>query len=101
MLFLGYFSCLIVAFAVVAMWLVGSLSNSMLEKQHQPRRTINQTVTAEQIAPPHLPATQEASRDDVSPVKHRKHKALVRQHYGNAWGYADTFRADQKGFFIH
>jgi hypothetical protein len=101
MLFLGYFFCLIVAFAVVAMWLVGSLSNSMLEKQHHPRRAINQTVTAEQIAPLHLEATKEASRDDVSPVKHHKHKALARQHYGNAWGYADTFRNDPKGFFIH
>jgi hypothetical protein len=69
MLFFGYFSCLIVAFTAVAMWLTGSFNNSTLEKHHHPRPTIDQTVTAEGIAPLHLQVTKETSRakDDVLP----------------------------------
>jgi hypothetical protein len=108
MLFLGYFSCLIVAFTTVAMWLIGSFNYSTLEKHHHPRPTIDQTITAEEIAPLHLQVTKEAStaKDDVSPVKHHKRKVLARQRnnnygYGNALGYADAFRNDPRGFFIH
>jgi negative regulator of sigma E activity len=93
MLFFGYFSCLIVAFTVVAMWLISSFNNSTLEKQQHPRPTIDQTVTAAEIAPLHLQVTKEASqaKDDVSPVKHHKRRVLARQRnnnygYGNVWG---------------
>jgi len=68
MLFFGYFSCLIVAFTAVAMWLIASFNYSMLEKRHHPRPTINQTVTPEEIAPLHLQVTKEASqaKDDAN-----------------------------------
>ena len=102
MLFFGYFSCLIVAFTVVAMWLIGSFNYSTLTKQRHPRPPIEQTVTPEvitpeKIAPLHLEVTKEASaaKDDVSPVKRHKRKVLTRQRdiyngrgYGNALGYA-------------
>ena len=109
MLFFGYFSCLIVVFTAVAMWLIASFNYSRLEKHPHPRPTINQTVTPEQIAPLHLQVTKEAStaKDDVSPVKHHKRKVLARQRnnnygYGNVWrGYARAFRNDPRGFFIH
>jgi hypothetical protein len=98
MLFFGYFSCLIVAFTVAAMWLIGSFNYSMVEKRHHPRPPIEQTITPEQIAPLHLEVTKEAStpKSDVSPVKH-KHKMLARQRnnnygYSNAQGYADAYR---------
>jgi hypothetical protein len=98
MLFFGYFSCLIVAFTVAAVWLIGSFNYSMVEKRHHPRPTI-ETVTPEQIAPLHLEVTKEAStpKSDVSPVKRHKHKMLARQRnnnygYGNAQGYADAYR---------
>jgi negative regulator of sigma E activity len=107
MLFFGYFSCLIVAFTAVAMWLVGSFNNSTSEKHYHPRPPIDQTVTAEEIAPLHLQVTKEASaaKDDVSPVKHHKRRVLARARnnygYGNASGYAEAFRNDPRGFFIH
>ena len=106
MLFFGYFSFLIAAFTAVAMWLIGSFTNSTLEKHHHPRPPIDQTVTAEQIAPLHLEVTKEASpaKDYVSPVKHHKPKMLTRQRdngYGKVWGYAQAFRNDPRGFFIH
>jgi hypothetical protein len=108
MLFLGYFSCLIVAFTVVAMWLIGSFNYSRLERHPHPRPAINQTVTPEQIAPLHLQVTKEASlaKDDISRVKHDKGKVHARQRnnnygYGNVWGYAQAFRNDPRGFFIH
>jgi hypothetical protein len=108
MLFFGYFSCLIVAFTVVAMWLIGSFNYSRLEKYPHPRPTINQTVTPEEIASLHLQVTKETSlaKDDVSPVKHHKRKVLAHQRnnnygYGNVWGYAQAFRNDPRGFFIH
>jgi hypothetical protein len=108
MLFFGYFSCLIVAFTVVAMWLIGSFNYSTLEKRHHPRPTIDQTVTPEEIAPLHLQVTKEASaaKDDVSPVKHHKHKVLARQRnnyegrgYGNALGYAEETQYGPKRLF--
>ena len=40
MLFFGYFSCLIIAFTAVAMWLVGSFNNATLEKHYHPRPPI-------------------------------------------------------------
>ena len=105
MLFLGYFSCLIVAFTVVAMWLIGSFDYSRLEKYPHPRPGVVQT---EQIAPLHLEVAKEASpaKDDISPVKHHKRKVLARQRnnnygYGNLWGYAQAYRNDPRGFFIH
>jgi len=108
MLFFGYFSSLIIAFTVVAMWLTSLFfNNSTLETHQHPRPTIDQTVTAEEIAPLHLQVTKEASpaKDDVSPVKHHKPKVLARQRnndgYGNAWGYAQAYRNDPRGFFIH
>ena len=104
MLFFGYFSFLIVAFTVLAMWLIGSFNYSRVEKHYHPRPPIEQTITPEvitpeQIAPLHLQVTKEASttKNDVSPVKHHKRKVLARQHnnnyaYGNARGYADAYR---------
>ena len=82
MLFFGYFSCLIVAFAVVAMWLVGSFNYSTLPKQHHYRPPIEQTVTAAEIVPLHLEVTKKetsAAADDVSPVKHHKRKVVIFQ----------------------
>ena len=107
MLFFGYFSCLIVAFTAVAMWLIGTFNNSTLPKQRHPRPPIEQTVTPEEIAPLHLEVTKEAStaKDDVSPVKHHKRKVLARQRnnnygYGNAQGYADAYlNGPQRPFF--
>jgi hypothetical protein len=104
MVFVGYFSCLIVAFTVVAMWLIGSFNYSRVEKHYHPRPPIEQTITPEvitpeQIAPLHLEVTKQAStpKSDVSPVKHRKRKVLARQRnnnygYGNTQGYADAYR---------
>jgi hypothetical protein len=105
MLFFGYFSCVIMAFTVAAMWLIASFNPSTLEKRHHPRPPIDQTVAAE-IAPLHLQVTKEAStaKDDVSPVKRHKRKVLARQRndtYGNSWGYAEAYRNDPRGFFIH
>jgi hypothetical protein len=122
MLFFGYFSCLIVAFTAVAMWLMSSFNPTALEKRHHPRPPIDQTVTAEDIAHLHLQATKEASaaapKDDVAPVKHHKPKLIARRRndyaYGNPWGnssgnswgnssgnYAQAYRNDPRGFFIH
>ena len=109
MLFFGYFSFLIVAFTAVAMWLIGSFNNSTLPKQRHPRPQIEQTVTAAEIAPLHLEVTKKetsAAADDVSPVKHHKRKVVARQRnnnyrYGNVWGYAQAYRNDPRGFFIH
>jgi hypothetical protein len=98
MLFFGYFSCLIVVFAVLAMWLVGLVNNSTLPNQHHPRPPIEQAVTAEEIAPLHLQVTKEAStaKDDVSPVKHHKREVLRQRNnnygYWNAEGYGDAYR---------
>ena len=91
MLFFGYFSSLIIAFTVVAMWLIGSVNYSRLEKHPHPRPTIVQTVTPEEIAPLHLQVTKEAStaKGDVSPVKHHKRKLLARQRNNN-YGYWNT-----------
>ena len=108
MLFFGYFSCLIVVFTSVAMWLIGSFTNSTLPKQHHPRPPIEQTVTPEEIAPLHLEVTKEASaaKDDVSPVKHHKRRVLARQRdnyngrgYGNALGYAEETQYGPKRLF--
>jgi hypothetical protein len=118
MLFFGYFSCLIVAFTAVAMWLLSSFNPTALEKRHHPRPPIDQTVTAEDIVHLHLQATKEASasaaKDDVAPVKHHKPKLIARRRndyaYGNSWGnswgnssgnYAQAYRNDPRGFFIH
>jgi hypothetical protein len=97
MLFFGYFSCLIVAFTVLAMWLVGLATNSTLPKQRHPRPPIQQTVTPQEIAPLHLEVTKEAStaKDDVAPAKRHKRKVLARQRnndygYWNAPGYAEN-----------
>jgi hypothetical protein len=104
MVFVGYFSCLIVSFTVVAIWLISSFNYSRVEKHYHPRPPIEQTITPEvitpeQIAPLHLEVTKQAStpKSDVSPVKHRKRKVLARQRnnnygYGNAQGYADAYR---------
>jgi hypothetical protein len=58
--------------------------------------------------PLHLEVTKEASAatDGVSPVKHHKRKVVARQRnnnyrYGNVWGYAQAYRNDPRGFFIH
>jgi hypothetical protein len=60
MLFFGYFSCLIMAFTAVAMFVIGSYTNTTtLSKQHHPRPPIEQTITPEQIAPLHLEVTRE------------------------------------------
>jgi hypothetical protein len=104
MLFFGYFSCLIIAFTVVALWLVGSFTNATLPKQHHPRPPIDQTVTAEEIAPLHLEVTKEASaaKDDVSPGKHHKPKVVARQRnygYGNSLGYAEETQYGPKRLF--
>jgi len=108
MLFFGYFSCLIVAFTAVAMWLISTFTNSTLPKQHHPRPPIEQTVTPEEIAPLHLEVTKEASaaKDDVSPVKHHKRRVLARQRdnyngrgYGNALGYAEETQYGPKRLF--
>jgi hypothetical protein len=110
MLFFGYFSCLIVVFTSVAMWLIGSVNYSRLEKHPHPRPTIVQTVTPEEIAPLHLQVTKEASptNDNVSPVKHHKRKVLARQRnnyerpvYGNALGYAEESRNRPKSLFFN
>ena len=111
MLFFGYFSCLIVVFTSVAIWLIGSFNYSTLERHHyhHPRPTIDQTITLEELAPLHLQVTKEAStaKDDVSPVKHHKRKVLARQRnnyeppgYGNALGYAED-RNGPKGLFFN
>ena len=107
MLLFGYFSCLIVGFTVVAMWLISSFNYSKLEKRPHPRPPIEQTVTPQQIAPLHLEATKKeasAATDDVSPVKHHKRKVVARQRnnnyrYGNVWGYAQAYRNDPRGFW--
>jgi hypothetical protein len=107
MLFFGYFSCLIVAFTAVAMWLMSSFNPSGLEKRHHPRPPIDQTVAAEDMAHLHLQVTKEApaAKDDVAPVKHHKPKMLARRRndyaYGNQWGYTEAYRNDPRGFFIH
>ena len=103
MLFFGYFSCLIVVFTSVAMWLIGSFNYSTLEKHHHPRPTIDQTITAEELAPLHLQVTKEAStaKEDVSPVKHHKRKVLARQRNNNGYGNEYAYRNDPRGFFIH
>jgi hypothetical protein len=89
MLFFGYFSCLILGFTALAMLVIGTFTNSTtLPKQHHPRPPIEQTITPEQIAPLHLEVTKEkeasAAKDDVSPVKHHKHKVLARQRNNHA-----------------
>ena len=105
MLFIGYFSFLIVAFTAVAMWLIGAVNYSTLPKHPHPRPPLEQTVTPEQIAPLHLEVTKEAStaKDDVSPVKHHKRKVIARQRnnyrYGNVRGYAQAYRNDPRGFW--
>ena len=107
MLFFGYFSCLIVGFTVVAMWLISSFNYSKLEKHPHPRPPIEQAVTPQQIAPLHLEATKEeasAAKDDTSPAKHHKRKVVARQRnnnyrYGNVWGYAQAYRNDPRGFW--
>jgi hypothetical protein len=109
MLFFGYFSCLIVAFTAVAMWLVASFTNSTLPKQQHPRPPIEQTVTAAEIPPLHLQATKKeaaAAKDDVSPIKHHKPKVLARQlnnyerrGYGNAHGYAQEIQYGPQRLF--
>ena len=103
MLFFGYFSSLIIAFTVVAMWLTSLFfNNSRLETHQHPRPPIVETVPAE--ARLHLEVTKEASsaKDDVSPVKHHKRKVLARQRnndgYGNAWGYAQAISERSKRF---
>jgi len=107
MLFFGYFSCLIMAFTAVAMWLVGSFNNATLEKHYHPRPPIDQTVTAAEIAHLHLQVTKEASaaKDDASPVKHHKRRVIASPRnnygYGNPSGYAEAYRNDPRGFFIH
>jgi hypothetical protein len=107
MLFFGYFSCLIVAFTAVAMWLISSFNYSKLEKRPHPRPPIEQTVTPQQIAPLHLEATKEeasAAKDDVSPVKHHKRKMVARQRNNYerpsfGMGYAEyTRNAPQRPF---
>ena len=106
MLFFGYFFCVIVAFTTVAMWLIGFVNNSTLEKHHHPRPT----VTAEEIAPLHLQAAKEASpaKDDISPVKHHKPKVLARQRnnyeergYGNALGHAEESQNGPRRLFFN
>jgi len=109
MLFFGYFSCLIVAFTGVAMWLIGSFNNSTLPKQRHPRPPIEQTVAPQEIAPLHLEATKKeasAATDDVSPVKHHKRRVIARQRnnyegrgYGNALGYAQEIQYGPKRLF--
>ena len=107
MLFFGYFSFLIVAFTAVAMWLIGSFNHSTLEKHQHPRPPIVEAVPAEKIAPLHLEVAKEASaaKDNAFPDKHHKPKVLARQRnnrgYANLWGYAQAFRNDPRGFFIH
>jgi hypothetical protein len=106
MLFFGYFSCLIVAFTAVAMLLVSSFANTSLPKPHHPRPPIEQMVTPEQIAPLHLEVTKEkeASAAKDHPVDHHKRTVVARQrnnNYGNAWGYAQAYRNDPRGLFIH
>ena len=108
MLFFGYFSCLIVAFTAVAMWLIGSFNYSRIERHPHPRPTINQTVTQEEIAPLHLQVTKEASqaKNDVSSVKHHKPKVLARQRnnnygYGNAQGYAEASQNGPRRLFFN
>jgi hypothetical protein len=89
------------------MWLIGSFNIATLEaKHHHPRPAIVETATKE-AAPGHSQVANEASpaKDDVSPVKHHKPKVLARQRnnnvYGNALGYAEEYRNDSRGFFIH
>jgi hypothetical protein len=97
MLFVGYFSCLIIAFGAVAFWLIGFVNTSMSVKHYHPRPPIVETVAAEaQVANEASP-----TKDDVSPVKHHKRKVLARQPNGNTWGYAEAYRNDPRGFFIH
>jgi flagellar biosynthesis/type III secretory pathway protein FliH len=107
MLFFGYFSCLIVAFTVVAMWLIGAFANTTIPKQRHPRPPIEQTVIREQVAPLHLQATEKeasAAKEDVSSVKNHKRRMFARQRnnyyrYGNVWGYAQAYRNDSRGFW--
>jgi hypothetical protein len=104
MLFVGYFSFLIVAFTVVAMWLTSLFFNSTLETHQHPRPSI---VQAEQIAHLHLEVAKEASpaKDDVSAVKHHKRRVFARQRndyegrgYGNAVGYAQEQNGPRRFF---
>ena len=102
MLFIGYFSCLIVAFTAVALWLVGSFSHSTLEKHYHPRPPVAQ---ADEIARLHLEVTKEPAKEDVSPVKHHKPKPLARQRndyegrgYGNGLGYAEEQNGPRRLF---
>jgi len=105
MLFFGYFSCLIVAFTLVAMWLVGFVNTAKSEKHYHPRPPIVETVPAEALAHLHLDVTKEASaaKDDVSPVKHHKPKVVARQRdnygYGNSLGYAQETQYGPKRLF--
>jgi hypothetical protein len=106
MLFVGYFSFLIVAFTVVAMWLTGLFFNhSTLETNQHPRPPIIETVPADKIAHLQLEVAKEASpaKDDVSPVKHHKPKMLARQRnnygYGNSLGYAEETQYGPKRLF--
>jgi hypothetical protein len=103
MLFFGYFSCLIVAFTAVAMWLIGSFNNSTLSKQRHPRPPIEQTVTPQEIAPLHLEPTKKetsAAADDAagcSPVSATTTKGP--RGYGNALGYAQEIQYGPKRLF--
>jgi hypothetical protein len=108
MLFVGYFSFLIVAFTVVAMWLVGFVNTAKSEKHYHPRPPIVETVPAEEIAHLHLEVTKEASpaKDDVLPIKqHHKRRVFARQRndyegrgYGNAVGYAQEQNGPRRFF---
>jgi len=112
MLFFGYFSGLIVAFTVLAMWLISSFNYLTLPKQRHPRPPIEQTITPEEINPQqiarlHLEVAKEASpaKQDVSPVKPHKPKVLARQRnnnygYGNAQGYAEAAQNGARRLFF-
>jgi len=114
MLFFGYFSCVIVAFTVVATWLVGLVNNSTLEKHPHPRPPIVETVTAEAASASSRAPAVSTAKTEAKETKHRKPKVLAaqRNNYGNwnagygngegnALGYAETSRSDPRSFFIH
>jgi hypothetical protein len=104
MLFVGYFSCLIIAFSAVAFWLIGFVNTSTSVKHYHPRPPIVETVPAEELAHLHLEVTKEASpeKDDVAPVKHHKRKVFARERnygYGNSLGYAQETQYGPKRLF--
>jgi len=101
---LGYFSLMVTTLtAVVALLINFSNGSSAFEKGHLSHPIIVQIVTANESPPWRSPVAKEASaaKDDVSPVKQHKPKAVAQQRNNYGYGNAYAYRNDPRGFFIH